>query len=176
MKTKNEKAEIISEIQEKLKSSSAVYLVDYSKITVSEISGLRREFLKEGVTYKVYKNTLFQKALEGLDNRYPEFAKELVGMTGYIFANDNNYISPAKIIKKFSDEKKKFYFKGCYIENQFYGSDKLDVLASMPSKEEVIAGIIGSIASPASGIVGAINAVMRDLVSVIDEISKKKVA
>lgn len=175
MKTKNEKAEIISEIQEKLKSSSAVYLVDYSRITVSEISELRREFLKEGVSYKVYKNTLFQKALEGLD-KYPEFAKELTGMTGYIFANDNNYISPAKIIKKFSEDKKKFYFKGCYIENQFYGSDKLDVLASMPSKNEVIAGIIGSIASPASGIVGAINAVMRDLVSVIDEISKKKVA
>ena len=97
-------------------------------------------------------------------------------MTGFVFANENNFIAPAKIIKKFSEDKKKFYFKGCYVENQFYGSDQLDVLASMPSKEEVIAGIIGSIASPASGIVGAINAVMRELVSVIDEIRKKKVA
>jgi large subunit ribosomal protein L10 len=175
MKTKNEKAELISEIQEKLKSSSAVYLVDYSRITVAEISSLRREFLKEGVSYKVFKNTLFQKALESLD-KYPEFSKHLTGMTGFVFANENNFIAPAKIIKKFSEDKKKFYFKGCYIENQFYGSDQLDVLASMPSKEEVIAGIIGSIAAPASGIVGAINGVMRELVSVIDEISKKKVA
>ncbi|PJA95862.1 MAG: 50S ribosomal protein L10 [Ignavibacteriales bacterium CG_4_9_14_3_um_filter_34_10] len=175
MKTKNEKAELISEIQEKLKSSSAVYLVDYSRITVAEISALRKEFLKEGVSYKVFKNTLFQKALENLD-QYPEFSNYLTGMTGFVFANENNFIAPAKIIKKFSEDKKKFYFKGCYVENQFYGSDQLDVLASMPSKEEVIAGIIGSIASPASGIVGAINAVMRELVSVIDEISKKKVA
>jgi len=175
MKTKNEKAELISEIQEKLKSSSAVYLVDYSRITVAEISALRKEFLKEGVSYKVFKNTLFQKALENLD-QYPEFSNYLTGMTGFVFANENNFIAPAKIIKKFSEDKKKFYFKGCYVENQFYGSDQLDVLASMPSKEEVIAGIIGSIASPASGIVGAINVVMRELVSVIDEISKKKVA
>lgn len=175
MKTRNEKAEIISEIEEKLKSSSAVYIVDYSKITVAEISGLRREFLKEGVFYKVYKNTLVKKALENL-GMYPELSKNLVGMTGFVFANENNYIAPAKIIKKFSDEKKKFYFKGCYIEKEYYGSDKLDVLASMPSKEEVIAGIIDSIASPASGIVGALNSVMRELVSVIDEISKKKAA
>jgi len=175
MKTRNEKAEVISEIEERLKASSAVYLVDYNKLTVGEISGLRREFLKEGVFYKVYKNTFVKKALENL-GMYPELSKNLVGMTGFAFANENNYIAPAKIIKKFSDDKKKFNFKGCYIENEYYSSDKLEVLASMPSKEEVIAGIIGSIASPASGIVGAINAVIRDLVSVIDEISKKKVA
>lgn len=175
MKTKTEKVKIISEIEEKLRNYSSVYLVDYNKLTVAEISGLRREFLKEGVFYKVYKNTLFKKALENL-GMYSEFSEKLEGMTGFVFANENNFIAPAKIIKKFSDDKKKFNFKGCYIENEFYGSDKLEVLASMPSKEEVIAGIIGSIASPASGIVGAINAVMRDLVSVIDEISKKKAA
>ena len=74
---------------------------------------------------------------------------------------DENYVAPAKIIKKYFKDKNKFSFKGSYIESQFYGAEQLDVLASMPTKEEVMASIIGSIAAPASGIVGAINAVMQ---------------
>ena len=84
--------------------------------------------------------------------------------------------APAKIIKEYFKYNKKFVFKGCYIESEFYDEDKLDILASMPTKEEVMAGIVGSIAAPASGIVGSINAVLRDLVGLVDEISKTKAA
>lgn len=80
-----------------------------------------------------------------------------------------------KIIKKFSDDiVRKFGLKACYVETQYYSGDQLDVLSKLPSKAEIIAGILGSINAPASGIVGTLNAVMRDLVSVIDEIAKKK--
>ena len=96
-------------------------------------------------------------------------------MIGVAFAGDN-FVAPAKIIKKYFDEKQKFVFQGCYLETNFYGADQLNTIASMPTKEEIISSIIGSIAAPASGIVGAINAVMRDLVSVIDEVGKKKAA
>lgn len=172
---KTEKAEKISEIKESIENSTAIYLVDYHGVTVEEISNLRRNFRKEGVTYKVYKNTLFQKALEELD-KYPEFQNTLEGMIGAVFTGANNYVTPAKIIKKFNDEKHKLSLKGCYIESQFYGGDQLPMLASMPTKEEVIAGILGSINAPISGVVGVINAVMRDIVSLVDEISKKKAA
>ncbi|MCF8259564.1 MAG: 50S ribosomal protein L10 [Melioribacteraceae bacterium] len=170
---KQEKAEQIAEIKEMLANSNGVYLVDYSGVSVEQISNLRREFSKEGVTYKVYKNTLFKKAVA--DGGFEEFNDVLVGMTGFAFSGDN-FVAPAKIIKKFNDDKGKFNFKGCYLDSQFYGADQLKVLASMPTKEEVMAGIVGSIAAPASGIVGAINAVMRDIVSLVDEISKKKAA
>lgn len=171
---KTEKAEVVSELVDLIKDSSAIFLVDYSGVNVEDISELRREFLKAEVNYKIYKNTLFNRALDEVGG-YDEFSSQLVGMTGIVFAGEN-YVAPGKIIKKYFDKKEKFSFKGCYIESQFYGSEQLDVLAAMPSKEEVMASIVGSIAAPASGIVGAISGLMRDITSLVDEISKQKAA
>ena len=171
---KTEKSEMISLIKERFEQSTAMYLIDYSGITVEQISGLRREFAKEGVSYKVFKNTLVKRAIAEIGG-FEQINEQLVGMIGIAFAKDN-YVAPAKIIKNFSEKNKKFNFKGCYIESTFYGEDQLKNLASMPTKEEIMSSIIGSIAAPASGIVGTINAVIRDLVSVIDEAGKTKVA
>ena len=171
---KEEKGEVIEEIKELVKKSSSLLLVNYSGVNVADINKLRAEFMKEGINYKVLKNTLFKKALEQTGG-YDEFNPQLVGMIGVAFVNDN-FVPAAKIIKKYYDEKQKFSFKGCYIESTFYGSEQLNTIASMPTKNEIMAGIVGSIAAPASGIVGSINAVIRDLVSVIDEISKKQAA
>jgi len=171
---KNEKAEIISEIKEVIEKSSALYLADYSGINVSDISNLRNQFRNEGVQYKVYKNTLFERALSE-SGKYEKLADHLEGMTGYIFANDNP-VAPAKIIKKYFDVSQKLALKACYIETDYYDGSKLNELATLPSKEELIASIMGSLDSPASGIVGAINAVVRDLVSVVDQISKREAA
>ncbi|MFH0734227.1 MAG: 50S ribosomal protein L10 [bacterium] len=171
---KSEKELMISQIKEKLVGSIAVLVIDYRGIKVEDVTKLRRAFKAEGVDYKVYKNTLVSKALESL-NVYPEFQDLLVGMTGIVFAPEN-FVGAAKIIKKLSDDKGKITFKGCYIDGEFYGADSLATIASMPTKSEIISGIIGSIAAPASGIVGVINAVIRDLVNVVDQISKKEAA
>jgi len=171
---KNEKDEIVSSVKEMIDNSTAVYLTDYSGITVADISNIRNEFRKEGVKYKVIKNTLFKRALDE-SGKYSQLADHLVGMTGYAFASENP-VAPAKIIKKYFDSNQKLALKACYIETQYYDGSKLNELATLPSKGEIIAGILGSLQSPASGIVGAINAVFRDLVSVVDEISKKKAA
>ncbi|MGE5805653.1 MAG: 50S ribosomal protein L10 [Ignavibacteria bacterium] len=168
---KDEKTEIISEVKEMIKNSSAIYLTDYSGITVADISTIRNEFRKEGVRYKVIKNTLFKRALEEA-GKYDKLADHLIGMTGYAFASDNP-VAPAKIIKKYNDASQKLSLKACYIENQYYDGNKLNEIASLPSKNDIIAGILGSINTPASGIVGTINAVFSNLVSVIDQISKK---
>jgi large subunit ribosomal protein L10 len=171
---RNEKTDVISEVKEMMENSSAIFLTDYSGINVEDISELRNQFRNEGVKYKVYKNTLFKKALAE-SNKYEKLVDHLVGMTGFAFA-DENPIAPAKIIKKYFDKHEKLSLKACYIEDEYFDGDRLAELASLPSKNDLIASIIGSINSPASGIVGAIAAVTRDLVSVIDEISKKKAA
>jgi large subunit ribosomal protein L10 len=171
---KTEKADIVSQVREMIEQSSAVYLTDYNGISVSDINEIRNEFRKEGVKYKVIKNTLFKRAIEE-SGKYDKLADHLVGMTGYAFTSDNP-VAPAKIIKKYFDSKQKLSLKACYIEDQYYDGSRLNELATLPSKNEIIAGILGSIQSPASGIVGAINAVFRDLVSVVDEIAKKKAA
>ncbi len=171
---KNKKTDVVSQVKEMINNSSAIYLTDYAGINVADISAIRNNFRKEGVKYKVIKNTLFKRAIDEA-GKYDKLADHLTGMTGYAFASDNP-VAPAKIIKKYFDETQKLALKACYIEDQFYPSDKLNELASLPSKNELIASILGSLDAPASGIVGVLNAVMRDLVSVIDEISKKKAA
>lgn len=171
---KAEKGEVIEQIKELIQNSSAMFLVDYRGVNVADINKLRSSFRKDGVTYKVLKNTLFKKALQQIGG-YEKFDDLLVGMIGVAFAGEN-FVAPAKIIKKYNDDSQKLTFRGCYLDSAFYGAEQLATIASMPTKEEIIAGIIGSVAAPASGIVGAINAVMRDLVSVIDEVAKKKAA
>jgi large subunit ribosomal protein L10 len=171
---KTEKADIVSEVKEMIQNSTAIYLTDYSGINVEDINKIRGEFRKQNVKYKVIKNTLFKRALEEA-GKYDKLANHLVGMTGYAFSSDNP-VAPAKIIKKYFDDTKKLSLKACYIEDQYYEGKNLDLLANLPSKNEIIAGIMGCIDSPVSGIIGTLNAVMRDITSVIDEISKKKAA
>ncbi len=171
---KAEKGAILEQIKELVQNSSAMFLVDYRGVNVKDINKLRSSFVKDGIKYKVLKNTLFKKALKDIGG-FEKFDSLLVGMIGVAFAEEN-FVAPAKIIKKYNDESQKLSFKGCYIESTFYGPDQLATIASMPTKDEIMASIVGSIAAPASGIVGAINAVIRDLVSVIDEVAKKKAA
>ena len=171
---KNDKAEVVSELKEMIQNSSAIYLTDYSGINVDDINRIRGEFRKEKVKYKVIKNTLFKRALEEL-GKYDKLADHLVGMTGYAFASDNP-VAPAKIIKKYFSEKEKLSLKACYLDEQFYEGTKLDMLAALPSKNDLIANILGSIKSPISGIAGAMNAVTRNLVSVVDQVTKQKAA
>jgi len=171
---RNEKTDMVSGITEIVQKSTAVFLTDYSGVNVADISDIRNEFRKEGVNYKVFKNTLFKRALDE-SGKYEKLADHLVGMTGFAFT-DENPVAPAKIIKKYFDKHNKLSLKACYIENEFFDGSRLNELATLPSKNELIASIMGSLDAPASGIVGAINAVFRELVSVIDEISKKKAA
>ena len=171
---KDGKSEVVAQVKEMLENSTAVYLADYSGITVEEINNIRNDFRKEGVKYKVYKNTLVKRAIDEA-GKFDKLADHLVGMTGFIFASENP-VAPAKIIKKYFDDKQKLSLKACYLENQYYDGSRLNELASLPSKKEIIAGILNCINSPISGIAGAINAVIRDLVSVVDQISKKEAA
>ncbi len=171
---RTEKEAIISEVNEKALKATALYFADFSGISVAEETDLRREFRKSGIEYRVVKNTLARKALENVAG-CDHVAEQLVGPTGIAFGYDDAVV-PAKIIKKFSDKTGKLKLKAAVVERQMFIGAKLDELAKLPSRKELIAGILGSIQSPVSGVVGAVNAVLRDLVSLIDQIAKKKQA
>ena len=172
---KNEKAESISSIRDKVSKFEGLYLTDFSGITVEEITKLRNEFRKVGVEYVVVKNTLFKKALEavgGYDGVYPS----LKNPTGVAISYDDP-VAPARVIKKFQEQHDgKLICKVCVVGKQVYEGNKVGEFAKMPTRNEIISGILGSLQSPASNIVGVLNAVARDLVSVIDAIEKKKAA
>lgn len=175
---KEQKAESVKEIKELIESSEAMYFTDFAGLTVENVNELRKEFFKSDLKYKVVKNTLTSRALSESEkySSHVEKLKEILhGPTGIVFAYKNP-VAPAKILKKFADKIDKPKLKIAIVENEVYDSKQLNALALLPSKEEIISSILGSLDSPASGIVGSINATMRDLFSVIEEVGKKKAA
>lgn len=168
---KEEKVESIDEVAETVSRSTAMYFTDFSGLTVEQATDLRRELRKAGVEYKVAKNTLIKKALERVTG-YDKVYDKLVGPTGIAFAFED-VVAPAKVIDKFVDKHHKLSLKVAVLERQVYDGKRLKEIAKLPSKKELMASILGCIQSPLAGVPTVINAVMRDLVSVIDEVGKK---
>ena len=171
---KSEKQQVITEVAETVSRSSAMYFTDFSGLTVEQATDLRRELRKAGVEYRVVKNTLIKKALEQVTG-YDKVYDKLVGPTGVAFAFDDAVV-PAKVIDKFIDKHHKLALKAAVLEKQVYDGAKLKEIAKLPSKKELLASILGSIQLPLAGVPTVLNAVMRELVSVIDEVGKKKAA
>lgn len=170
----DQKKEIVVELVELLKSAEGIFFVDFAKLTVQESTDIRKEFHKIGAKMRIAKNTLILRAISEIGEiNLPE---ELIkGQTAIIVAGEDA-TAPAKIIKKVFDKTGLFALKAALIEGQLYEGKQLNLVASLPSRAELMSGILGSLQSPISGIVGAINAVMRDLSSLIEEVAKKKAA
>lgn len=171
---RSEKEEIVAQVAETVGNARGVFFTDFGGLTVEQATELRREFRKVGVSYRVVKNTLIRKALENVAG-YDKAVSQLVGPTGVASAFDDP-IAPARVIYKFSEKHNKLSLKVCVLERQMYDGSKLEELAKLPSRSEIVAAMIGSIQAPIAGVPTVINAVLRDLVSVISEIEKKKAA
>jgi large subunit ribosomal protein L10 len=171
---RSDKEAIVAEVAERASRAAAMYFADFTGLTVEEETELRREFRKAGIEYRVVKNTLAKKALERVSG-YDRVYDKLVGPTGIAFSYDD-VIAPARIIKKFNEKSGKFTLKAAVLEKQIFDGSQLDQLSKLPTRKDLMAGVVRSLHAPISGIVGAIGAVTRDLVYVIDAIEKKKQA
>jgi large subunit ribosomal protein L10 len=171
---RDEKEKIVAEVADTVRRSHGLFFTDFAGLTVEQVTELRREFYRAGVDYRVVKNTLIQKALEQVTG-YDTVYQKLTGPTGIAFAYEDAIV-PAKIIQKFKEKHSKLSLKVCVLEQQVYDGSRLTELARLPSRKEMMAAILGSIQAPLAGVPSVIQAVMRDLVSVIGEIEKKKAA
>lgn len=172
MVTKEKKREIVAGLVRQLENTKSVYLVDAGGMTVAQSGELRREFRKVNAEMKLAKNTLIRLALKE-DGKFTVSDNALKGNTALVFAYDDP-IAPAKVIRKYFEKDKKPALKLAIVEGQSFDGSQLKVVSELPTREDMIAAILGSLQAPISGVVGAINAVMRDVASLVEEVAKKQ--
>ncbi len=156
--TREEKEQIIGELSQKFAENAHFYVTDASGFTVEQINNFRRMCFKSGVEYRVYKNTLIQKALErqeGVD--YSPIFNVLSGFSGVMFSKEVGN-APAKIIKEFRKKMEgKPVLKAASIGSDFFiGDENLDTLNDLKSKNELIGEVISLLQSPAKNVLSAL--------------------
>lgn len=167
------KKAVVTEITEKIKASKSVVLVDYNGLTVAEVSELRNKCRQAGCEYKVYKNTLVRKALNDLG--YKDFDADLNGPTAVAFGQDET--GAAKVmVAAAKDYDKKIVLKSAFVDNSYVDKKGVSELATMPSREELIAKMLSSLQAPVANLAGVLSNIISALPRALDAVARNKQA
>lgn len=140
-----QKKPIVAEISENIADAQSIVLVNYSGLTVAQDTQLRRELREAGIVYKVYKNTMMNFAFQGTPCE--ELCKHLDGTNALAISKDDA-TAPARIIAKFAKTAPKLELVAGVVEGGYYDQDGIKALANVPSREELLGKLLGSIQSP----------------------------
>ncbi|MCC8113986.1 MAG: 50S ribosomal protein L10 [Bacteroidales bacterium] len=152
---KEDKSQIIENIKVALQEYPAFYLVETAGLNAEKTSALRRACFKADIKLLVVKNTLLHKAMEELDTDYSGLYPALKESTSLMLTRVGN--APAKLLKDFVKKGDKLpMLKGAFVEECVYGADAIDALASIKSKNELIADVIALLQSPINNVIGAL--------------------
>ena len=152
------KKTVVAGIKEKFEKAQTVVLVDYRGLTVAEDTELRNQLRKAGVEYAVLKNTMISRAIEGMN--VDEMHASLEGPTAVAFGYED-MIAPAKILSEFAKKSKKLTIKCGVCDGAFLNEEGVQALANLPSKEVLIAKIMGSMMSSVSKFVYCVEAIRK---------------
>ena len=139
------KQPVVQAIAEDVKDATSVVLVDYRGLTVAEDTEMRKQLREAGVVYKVYKNTMLHLAFDGTD--FAQLDKDLEGPTAIAFGIEDE-TAPARIINNFAKEAEALEIKSGVVDGEYYDAAGVKVLATIPSKDELISKLLGSLQSP----------------------------
>lgn len=171
-----EKVEQVKEIKEKLDKSVAFLLTDYQGLSVEEINLLRRKMKKENMELKVVKNTLLRRALsEKSQHILNDFSEFLVGPTALAFSYEDP-VKLAKLMVDFSKENEALQIKAGFLEGRKVTTEEVKMLASLPSREELLSKLLSLLQAPVQNLVFILQSPTRGLINVFSEIKKKKEA
>lgn len=171
MITREQKEEIVSNIAEKIKESKAIVFTDYRGLSVEEMTEIRKELREKGIVLKVMKQSLFKLAVKkaGADIEVEGLKDHPVAIA---FGNDE--VDPAKTIHEFSKKHENLEMIGGALNGKTISMEELKSLALMPSREEMYAKVVGSLASPIRGIMGVLQGNLRGIVSVLNQYAESK--
>lgn len=165
------KKALVEEIKDKLSKAKSVTFVDYNALTVAEDTEMRRLFKKNGAEYKVYKNKLLLLALNELGIQGA--SEYLHGTTAVAFSYDDE-VSGAKIVCQTAEKSKKLTVKFGLLNGNFVESKEIEELAKLPSKEVLIAKLLGTLNAPISALARVLIAPVTGLARALNEVSKQK--
>ena len=148
------KQPIVEEISGAIKDAASVVVVDYRGLTVAEDTQLRKQLREAGVSYKVYKNTLVSRAVEGTE--FEGLREVLEGPSAFAISADDA-TAPARILAKFAKTAPKLEIKAGVVEGTFYDADGMKAIASVPSREELLSKLLGSLQSPIANLARVLN-------------------
>lgn len=171
MITKDKKKELVKKLKELYNSSSGIVVAEYRALSVEEITSLREELKKLGDTFKVVKNTLMKRAIEG---EGIEGIDELfVGPIAVTFSKEDIGQS-AKTILEFRKKVEKVDLKGALIDGKLYSKEEVEQIAKLPPKDVLLGQLVGTMSAPLSNFASVLNAPLRDFVNVLNNIKEKK--
>lgn len=173
MATKAFKSNKIESIKEKLAKAKVAIVTEYKGLSVLEITKLRRNLQKEDGDYTVIKNTLAKVAVKGTE--YEVLADSFKGPIA-LALGFKDQVSPAKVLANFIKEVKKGEIIAAALDGKLLSANDAKALATLPSKEEIYAKMLGCINSPASGIANATNSVITQLVRTMAAVRDAKTA
>jgi large subunit ribosomal protein L10 len=167
------KEEIVAEIKDRFNGSEAVIMADYRGLTVKEMQQLRVAVREAGGEIKIYKNSLTEIAIREL--ALPNMDEYLQGPTAFVFIAEDP-VAPAKALSGFAKEHQALELKGGFVQNQVVDAAAVKAIATLPSREELVAKLLGTMQNPLVGAVRVLNGPARAFATVLDAIAKQKAA
>ncbi|ODN29877.1 50S ribosomal protein L10 [Fervidobacterium thailandense] len=173
-----EKEKLVQELTETFKNSSLVLFTDFTGLTVAQMTKLRRslrEKMGSGAKLQVVKNTLLKMALRNAEYDVAAAEKVFFGPTAVLYVTQGDPVEAIKILHNFIKENKGTpVCKGIYLERKFFSGEQLEELSKLPSREQLLAMVVGGIQAPIRGFVNVLAGVMRNMLYVLNAIKEKK--
>ncbi len=173
MKTRTEKDQDIAQLKEEFAQTGHALVVSFKGLTVEKDYELRKSLREANLRYRVVKNTLGRRAVEGTP--LESLKDHFIGMSAIAYS-ESDPVSIAKVLSKFAKENPQLTFKAGVVDGRAINVADIDKLASMPSKEELVSKLMFLLNAPAQRLATVVNAVPRNLAVVVNEIRKQKEA
>ena len=148
------KQPIVQEISEAINGAASVVVVDYRGLTVAQDTELRKKLRAEGITYKVYKNTLVSRAVEGTE--FESLREVLEGPSAFAISTDDA-TAPARVLAEFAKKAPKLEIKAGVVEGTYYDANGMKEISSIPSRDVLLGRLFGSMQSPITNLARVLN-------------------
>jgi len=164
---------LVAEIKDRFANSEAVIMADYRGLSVKEMQQLRVKVREVGGDIKVYKNSLTEIAIREL--ALPNMDEYLQGPTAFVFIAEDA-VAPAKALTAFAKEHQALEIKGGFVQNQVVNGDGVKAIATLPSREELIAKLLGTMQNPIVGFARVLNGPVEAFARTVQAVADQKAA